>query len=76
MQKYIINIYTITKLKNRYGDPDISFGVSFFGEIGKFEAMPLPDEITDYGPYLDLKYKIESYEIDEEQEQEKVKFTL
>ena len=42
-------------LKNRYGMADINVGLNFFGEIGKFNDMPKPDEITDYAPYLELE---------------------
>lgn len=41
-------------LKNRYGIADINIGLNFFGEIGKFNELPKPEEITDYTPYLEL----------------------
>lgn len=44
-------------LKNRYGQSDLNLGLSFFGEIGMFREMPLPKDIGDYEPYLDLQYK-------------------
>ena len=35
----------------------MNLGTSFFGEIGMFREMPLPKDIGDYEPYLDLQYK-------------------
>jgi len=42
-------------LKNRYGVADYTKGLGFYGEIGKFKELPKPEEIGDYGPYLDLQ---------------------
>lgn len=44
-------------LKNRYGDSDVNIGLTFYGEIGLFKELPKPEEISDYGPYLNLNYK-------------------
>lgn len=54
MQKHIINICVITKLKNRYGQADLSKGLGFYGEIGMFKELPKPEEINNYEPYLEL----------------------
>lgn len=53
-------------MKNRYGQSDIDMGVNFFGEIGMFRQLPLPEEISDYTPYLDLKTKTEIEDYEEE----------
>lgn len=45
----------IQVMKNRYGIADISKGVTFYGEIGMFREMPLPEEIADYEPYTSLE---------------------
>ena len=41
-------------LKNRYGQSDVNIGLSFYGEIGMFKELPLPEEISNYEPYLNL----------------------
>jgi len=60
----------IQVLKNRYGQPDVNIGSSFYGEVGMFKDLPRPDEIGDYAPYLDLMYK------EKEDINEKNTFTL
>jgi len=57
-------------LKNRYGQSDINIGCAFYGEIGMFKALPLPSEIGDYEPYLNLDYKKIKEEKKEEEEEE------
>lgn len=44
-------------LKNRFGEADVSVGLNFYGSIGLFREMPVAEDISDYEPYLDLKYK-------------------
>ena len=46
----------ITKLKNRYGQADVNIGFTFHGEVGMFRELPLPSEIGDYEPFLNLSY--------------------
>jgi hypothetical protein len=39
-------------LKQRFGVADRSVGCAFWGEIGYWKDLPLPNEITDYSQYL------------------------
>jgi len=41
-------------LKHRFGMADRVLAVSFFGSVGKWACLPLPDQITDYEPYRKL----------------------
>lgn len=41
-------------LKNRFGMADKSVGVCFYGENSVWKELPLPDQINDYTPYLNL----------------------
>lgn len=41
-------------IKNRYGNSGKNIGTCFFGEINMFRALPRPEEINDYEPYLTL----------------------
>lgn len=61
-------------LKNRYGQADVNIGLSFFGEIGMFRDMPLPVDIIDYEPYLNLICKkVDKIDQIEKDEKEKNK---
>lgn len=51
--------------KNRYGRSDVNIGSAFHGEIGMFRELPLPSDIGDYEPYLNLDYKKNEIKIDE-----------
>lgn len=42
-------------LKNRYGKADVNKGLAFYGEIGMFNELPKPEEISDYEQYLNLE---------------------
>lgn len=48
----------ISILKGRFGQSEIAFGASFYGEIGYFDELPLPNEMTD--DYYDQVVKIDS----------------
>lgn len=48
----------ISILKGRFGQSEIAFGSSFYGEIGYFDELPLPNEMTD--DYYDQVVKIDS----------------
>lgn len=37
----------ISILKGRFGQSEVAFGASFYGEIGYFDELPLPNEMTD-----------------------------
>lgn len=50
-------------LKNRYGQSDINIGMGFYGEVGMFTELPLPQEISNYEKYTNLKYKDEIEEV-------------
>ena len=41
-------------LKNRFGVADKSVGVCFYGENSIWKELPLPEQINDYGPYINL----------------------
>ena len=41
-------------LKNRFGIADKCFGVAFYGEIGLWRELPMPDKIGDYEKYKNL----------------------
>lgn len=41
-------------LKNRFGVADKIFMTSFFGEIGLWRELPLPQDIDDYEKYVRL----------------------
>lgn len=49
----------IEVIKNRFGRSGVNIGSTFHGEINLFRELPLPDEIQDYEPYLDLMYNKE-----------------
>lgn len=44
----------ITQLKQRFGMSDRSVGCTFFGEVGLWNELPLPNEIQDYTQYVKL----------------------
>lgn len=48
----------ISILKGRFGQSEVAFGASFYGEIGYFDELPLPNEMTD--DYYDQVVKIDS----------------
>ena len=59
-------------LKNRYGQSDVNIGLSFYGEVGMFKELPLPEEISNYEPYLSLtKYEDNNIINDVDDETEK-----
>ena len=59
-------------MKNRYGQSDVNIGLSFYGEVGMFKELPLPEEISNYEPYLSLtKYKDNNIINDVDDETEK-----
>lgn len=37
----------VSILKGRFGQSEVAFGTSFYGEIGFFDELPLPNEMTD-----------------------------
>lgn len=41
--------------KNRFGRADVNVGATFHGEIGMFNELPRPDEISDYEPYVEME---------------------
>lgn len=48
----------VSILKGRFGQSEVAFGASFYGEIGYFDELPLPNEMTD--DYYDQVVKIDS----------------
>ena len=44
----------VTVLKHRFGLADKSIGTGFYGEVGLWRELPLPEKITDYTPFLNL----------------------
>lgn len=44
----------ITQLKQRFGMSDRSVGCTFYGEVGLWKELPLPNEIQDYTKYVKL----------------------
>lgn len=45
------NFRVITCLKNRYGESDVEIPCAFYGKMGIFAEIPLPNEIYDYAKY-------------------------
>ena len=41
-------------MKHRYGLADRVIAVNFFGSVGLWRSLPLPDQINDYEPYTHL----------------------
>ena len=48
------NFRLIQILKQRFGMSDRSVGCTFFGEVGLWNELPLPNEIQDYTQYVNL----------------------
>ena len=46
---------SILTLKNRFGMADKRFMTAFYGEVGLWKELPLPNQISDYSIYTDLK---------------------
>lgn len=44
----------ITILKHRFGVADKSIGIGFYGEVGLWKELPMPDQITDYDKLIIL----------------------
>ena len=44
----------ITILKHRFGVADKSIGIGFYGEVGLWKELPMPDKITDYDKLITL----------------------
>lgn len=70
----IKNLYD-NKLKNRYGIPDVSKGLAFYGEISMFRELPRPEEISDYTEYLTLNPYVKDNYLEDNQTQTNI-FTL
>lgn len=51
LKKLKSNFRSIEVLKSRYGEANIEVGCAFYGKIGIFKELPLPDEIYDYAKY-------------------------
>lgn len=41
-------------LKNRFGEADKCFGSAFYGEVGVWRELPMPNNMGDYSKYNDL----------------------
>lgn len=48
------NIRMLCLLKSRYGLADRVIGCNFFGSVGLWKCLPLPQDIKDYEPYTKL----------------------
>jgi len=62
-EKFIL----IEVIKNRYGRSGVNIGSVFHGNIGMFKELPLPSEISDYEPYLNLNYKKDEIYVNEDE---------
>lgn len=49
------NVRMLCILKHRYGMADRVIGCNFFGSVGVWKTLPLPQEINDYEPYTHLR---------------------
>lgn len=54
IRQLLDRIRIICLIKNRFGVADKSIGVNFFGEIGLWRELPLPQDINDYEKYVRL----------------------
>lgn len=75
LQMYKIKNLYDNKLKNRYGIPDVSKGLAFYGEISMFRELPRPEEISDYTEYLTLNPYVKDNYLEDNQTQTNI-FTL
>ena len=64
-EKFIL----IEVIKNRYGRSGVNIGSVFHGNIGMFKELPLPSEISDYEPYLNLNYKKDEVYVNEDEDE-------
>lgn len=53
------NFRSLEVLKSRYGETNVEIGCAFYGKIGVFKELPLPDEIYDYAKYKDPDWALE-----------------
>ena len=61
-------------LKSRYGMSDKNIGLNFFGEIGYWKELPLPEDINDYEKFTELKIESSNTKIDEKKEEDVIKY--
>ena len=59
------NFRVLSVLKNRYGEADVEVGCGFYGKIGMFRELPLPDEIYDYEKYKSPNWTLKDTKIEE-----------
>lgn len=78
IQKYILNVYTITKQKNRYGEADVEVGVNFFGHNGIWKELPNAEDIYDFEKYTSPDYILRADEekIEDTPIKQSLNFTL
>jgi hypothetical protein len=60
-------------IKNRYGRSDLNKGLIFWGELGLFNELEKPENITNYAPIMELDHKnlIEDKPIKEDKKENK-----
>lgn len=54
IRQLLDNVRFLHILKHRYGMSDRVIAVNFFGSVGLWRSIPLPDQINDYEPYTHL----------------------
>lgn len=80
-EKYKINLLQdkfrgVCVTKNRFGELDKVVPCNFFGNVNIFREMPKPEEIDDYGPYLDIDYDPDNQVDKSKKEDKKEQFYL
>lgn len=54
IRQLLDNVRFLHILKHRYGISDRVIATNFFGSVGLWRSLPLPDQINDYYPYTHL----------------------